>query len=97
MPADDSPKAALQPTSQPEDRPWHPPDLHRVELWWVKHQPWLLEQGYELRPRFRSNWKPSWEGTRKDWEDCEDGQLLSVRHMMCNTQLYTHANASVQR
>lgn len=34
--------------------------LHPYEKRWVDRQPWLLQRGYELRPRFRPGWAPSW-------------------------------------
>ena len=53
--------------------------LSESEYWWVKHQPWLEECGYMLRPRFRPDWVPSWLGTKKYVDDFEDGQLSMVR------------------
>nr|VWP00764.1 Mitogen-activated protein kinase (EC [Ganoderma boninense] len=32
-----------------------------------------------LRPRYHPDWKPSWTGTKKDPEYCEDGQIFNVR------------------
>ncbi|KAJ7490146.1 hypothetical protein B0H11DRAFT_1803966 [Mycena galericulata] len=34
--------------------------LDNNDLYWCKLQPWLQEQGYMLRPRFRPGWIPSW-------------------------------------
>ncbi|KAG6859882.1 hypothetical protein C0995_002524 [Termitomyces sp. Mi166 len=34
--------------------------LHDNELFWVKVQPYLLANGFQLRPRFRPEWIPSW-------------------------------------
>lgn len=34
--------------------------LSEAECWWRDHQVWLAEQGYMLRPRYRPDWKPSW-------------------------------------
>lgn len=39
--------------------------LSKAECWWRDHQSWLAEQGYMLRPRYRSGWTPSWH-TRLD-------------------------------
>ncbi|KAL4244672.1 hypothetical protein ABKN59_010317 [Abortiporus biennis] len=36
------------------------PQLRPLELFWRDIQPWLQEQGYMLRPRYRSDWKPSY-------------------------------------
>jgi hypothetical protein len=48
------------------------------EVFWRDHQPWLLDQGYTLRQRYHPDWKPSWEGTKKDPDDCEDSLFLWV-------------------
>ncbi|KAF7428208.1 hypothetical protein PC9H_007429 [Pleurotus ostreatus] len=39
--------------------------LSTLELFWRDHYDWLLEKGYQLRSRYRPDWKPSWEGTGK--------------------------------
>ncbi|KAH7101464.1 kinase-like domain-containing protein [Auriculariales sp. MPI-PUGE-AT-0066] len=45
------------------------------ELCWVERQPWLEQAGYELRPRYRPGWQPSWhnDGNEKPSMLCEDG------------------------
>lgn len=35
-------------------------ELSTDEVYWLNHQPWLLSLGYQLRPRFRPGWIPSW-------------------------------------
>ncbi|KAH9920140.1 uncharacterized protein B0H18DRAFT_1025296 [Fomitopsis serialis] len=44
------------------------------EQYWHNRQPWLQERGYMLRPRYRTDWKPSWLGTDKYFGFCEDGR-----------------------
>ena len=56
-----------------------PEVLDDSELFWLEHQKWLEECGYMLRPRYRPGWVPSWQGSKKLWEDCEDGQYGRVR------------------
>ncbi|KAJ3015694.1 hypothetical protein NUW54_g170 [Trametes sanguinea] len=34
--------------------------LSSVERWWIDHQPFLEQHGYQLRPRYRPGWEPSW-------------------------------------
>ncbi|EMD33666.1 hypothetical protein CERSUDRAFT_56679 [Gelatoporia subvermispora B] len=51
-----------------------PGSLAPHEQYWKQRQPWLKERGYNLRPRYRPDWKPSWEGTNKFWFECEDGR-----------------------
>ncbi|KAF5315016.1 hypothetical protein D9619_007423 [Psilocybe cf. subviscida] len=35
--------------------------LSSGELQWLKLQPFLLQRGYQLRPRFQPDWTPSWK------------------------------------
>ncbi|KAJ7440003.1 hypothetical protein B0H11DRAFT_2100523 [Mycena galericulata] len=41
-------------------------DIYRIHLaheqFWIDHQPFLLSRGYQLRPRYRPGWVPSWSG-----------------------------------
>ncbi|KAL5530897.1 hypothetical protein ACEPAG_3773 [Sanghuangporus baumii] len=48
-------------------------DLNKDEEWWRDQHSLLKEHGYELRPRFRPGWKPSWTRRKKDPVLCEDG------------------------
>ncbi|KAH9858864.1 kinase-like domain-containing protein [Lenzites betulinus] len=50
--------------------------LFRDEHFWRDHYTWLEGKGYQLRPRYRPNWTPSWLGTKKDPDRCEDGRSL---------------------
>ncbi|KAF4618470.1 hypothetical protein D9613_009889 [Agrocybe pediades] len=38
--------------------------LSREDLEWAELQPFLLKRGYQLPPRYRPNWKPSWKKRR---------------------------------
>ena len=58
-------------------------DDHRTllahEVFWRDIQVWLTEQGYMLRPRYKPDWKPSWEGTGPySWKGHEDGLTAGV-------------------
>ncbi|KAK0244053.1 hypothetical protein EDD85DRAFT_1017806 [Armillaria nabsnona] len=55
-----------------EQRRIGPPTLLHGEIFWHKHATWLKECGYELRPRFRPGWVPSWTITKKELYECED-------------------------
>ncbi|KIJ18440.1 hypothetical protein PAXINDRAFT_167041 [Paxillus involutus ATCC 200175] len=48
--------------------------LSEPEIWWRDHYQWLENSGYLLRPRYAPDWTPSWEGTKKEWFECEDGR-----------------------
>ncbi|KAL4249024.1 hypothetical protein ABKN59_007332 [Abortiporus biennis] len=49
-------------------------DWSRGEELWVQQQPWLEEQGYMLRPRYRPGWIPSWKSKNDLPFRYEDGQ-----------------------
>jgi len=51
---------------------WDATVLETHEVFWRDLQPWLLERGYQLRPRFRPGWVASWEKGKHPW-DYEDG------------------------
>lgn len=63
------------------------------ELFWLERHRFLKDHGYQLRPRYTPNWKPSWMGTNLDPNFCEDSILLLVTfripqicqhaHMLC--------------
>jgi hypothetical protein len=50
-----------------------PEELSEVEKRWVSFQPYLLAKGYQLRPRYRPGWIPSWKSTGAEPFLCEDG------------------------
>jgi hypothetical protein len=56
-----------------------PGAIYPLEAWWVECQQALEQAGYMLRPRYRPGWKPSWAGTKKNYRQFEDGQVLRVR------------------
>ena len=45
---------------------------------WKDRYEMLKEEGYELRPRLRPGWKPSWLESGADPLECEDGEVLPV-------------------
>ncbi|TFY60134.1 hypothetical protein EVG20_g7533 [Dentipellis fragilis] len=44
------------------------------EAWWRDHYNWLLESGYQLRPRYHPDWTRPWAGTDGFYLDFEQGQ-----------------------
>ena len=48
------------------------------EAFWRENYQFLLDHGYQLRPRYSPNWVPSWIGTNKDHRYCEDGIWMEV-------------------
>lgn len=49
-----------------------PEELSEAEKRWVSFHPYLLSKGYQLRPRYRPDWAPSWKATGDNPYDCED-------------------------
>lgn len=45
---------------------------------WQKRCTFLEQCGYQLRPRYRPDWVPSWQGSSKALEEYEDSIVLSV-------------------
>ena len=50
------------------------------ETFWRDHQVWLAERGYMLRPRYKPDWQPSWEGEGQAWRGHEDGIVSAVSY-----------------
>ncbi|KLO08635.1 hypothetical protein SCHPADRAFT_944282 [Schizopora paradoxa] len=51
-------------------------ELEPHEVFWRDIHPFLMDHGYQLRPRFRPGWVPSWKGTNKDSMFFEDSNAL---------------------
>lgn len=45
---------------------------------WMERYDILLGQGFQLRPRLRPGWQPSWRGPGGNAIQCEDGEILRV-------------------
>ncbi|CAE6346010.1 unnamed protein product [Rhizoctonia solani] len=61
--------------------------LSSNEKLWAKNQPYLLEKGYQLRPRYRPGWVRSWEGTNRNPRACEDSLTISSFKIMDATRV----------
>jgi len=48
------------------------------EAFWRENYQFLLDHGYQLRPRYSPDWVPSWIGTNKHPRNFEDGIYLAV-------------------
>lgn len=55
--------------------------LNTNEELWVTYYDYLLEHGYQLRPRLRPGWVRSWKGTNLLPADCEDSWSRHVSHL----------------
>ncbi|THU94242.1 kinase-like protein [Dendrothele bispora CBS 962.96] len=56
-------------------QPKFPGDLTDREVFWRDRSSWLLERGYQLRPRYQPDWQPSWiaknDPHRYQYEDAQ--------------------------
>ncbi|THU94248.1 hypothetical protein K435DRAFT_756739 [Dendrothele bispora CBS 962.96] len=63
-------------------------DLTDSESYWKDHYSWLGEKGYQLRPRYRPDWKPSWNAKKAynplKFEDAQRGK--EAYHLMDATR-----------
>ncbi|THU94241.1 kinase-like protein [Dendrothele bispora CBS 962.96] len=51
-------------------------DLDDLEAFWRDHASWLKDRGYQLRPRYQPDWKPSWQAKKsRDRDKYEDAQV----------------------
>ncbi|THU85941.1 hypothetical protein K435DRAFT_969298 [Dendrothele bispora CBS 962.96] len=59
-------------------------DLNDAESFWRDHASWLQERGYQLRPRYQPDWKPSWlDGKKRSRFEYEDGhRAKEAGHLM---------------
>lgn len=58
--------------------------LLKDELFWRDHAAWLKERGYQLRPRYQPDWKPSWVGkkSRSRFEFEDGNKAKETDHLM---------------
>ncbi|KAG9084247.1 hypothetical protein FRC06_004154, partial [Ceratobasidium sp. 370] len=49
-----------------------PEELSEAERRWISYYTYLLSKGYQLRPRYRPGWDPSWQIDDSDPLLCED-------------------------
>ncbi|KAI0363369.1 hypothetical protein BV20DRAFT_147088 [Pilatotrama ljubarskyi] len=68
-----------EPSASPERKPFH---LLPGEHYWRDHYDWLRDSGYALRPRYKPDWTPSWEGTQKSALLSEDSQTHTLSQVV---------------
>ncbi|KII93064.1 hypothetical protein PLICRDRAFT_100738 [Plicaturopsis crispa FD-325 SS-3] len=61
-------------------------DLTPAEKIWRDLRPTLQQRGYRLRPRYETDWKPSWLGTDIDPYWCEDSIKPRVNNIIDATR-----------
>lgn len=74
-----------------------PGSLATPELYWRDRQPWLQERGYVLRSRYKPDWVPSWQATKKTFFECEDGLKLEHPYIMDATRISDGALVSLKK
>lgn len=60
-------------------------DLLSYEVWWRDRNHILEDHGYQLRPRLRPGWVPSWKDTDLNPRGCEDHLYSAVRGLNRST------------
>ena len=55
---------------------------------WATREELFKTHGYNLRPRLRRGWTPSWLTTGKSPLDSEDGEMLRVRWLLGRAIFY---------
>ena len=70
----------------------HGVEFSDEEIYWRGLQKWLLECGYRLRPRYQTDWTPSWQKSGKPSFLHEDAYFLVVRPYVDKYDL-THKNS----
>ncbi|TFK83402.1 hypothetical protein K466DRAFT_665869 [Polyporus arcularius HHB13444] len=59
-----------------------PGGLRGMEVYWAGRYEFLNNAGYQLRPRYRPGWVPSWHASKKSRWNVEDGVFLEVDRIM---------------
>ncbi|TFK92760.1 hypothetical protein K466DRAFT_562133, partial [Polyporus arcularius HHB13444] len=75
------------PTNSPVSMKYDDPEsfpggLRGMEVYWAHRYEFLNSAGYQLRPRYRPGWVPSWQASKKSRWDVEDGVTLFVERIM---------------
>ncbi|KAJ7112949.1 kinase-like domain-containing protein [Mycena epipterygia] len=63
------------------------PYLYPNEEFWVDNQPFLLAQGYQLRPRYHPEWVPSWTLKTNFYQEYEDALSVHQNRVLDATRL----------
>ncbi|KAJ7512950.1 kinase-like domain-containing protein [Mycena galericulata] len=72
-----------KPLSGKPRRKW----LYTNEEFWVDSQPFLLTQGYQLRPRYSPDWIPSWTLKRNFYNEYEDKLSVHYKRVLDATRI----------
>ncbi|KAF8597236.1 hypothetical protein BDV93DRAFT_453297 [Ceratobasidium sp. AG-I] len=73
-----------------------PEQRSEAESRWVSFQPYLLSQGYLLRPRYRPDWIPSWIATKSHPADCEDSRDSMVSRVLDATRVHDQRQVMIK-
>ncbi|TFY54583.1 hypothetical protein EVG20_g9647 [Dentipellis fragilis] len=71
-------------------------NLTTAEEAWRDRRDTLVTRGYELRPRYRPGWTPSWLGTRRDPTFCEDSILIEDYHVIDAVRIRDSCRVSIK-
>ncbi|KAJ7785303.1 kinase-like domain-containing protein [Mycena maculata] len=71
--------------------------LYSNEEFWVDSQPFLLTQGYQLRPRYRPDWVPSWTVKKNFYHEYEDRLSIHMRRVLDATRMHDGKKVILKR
>ncbi|KAJ7445166.1 kinase-like domain-containing protein [Mycena galericulata] len=71
--------------------------LYSNEEFWVDSQPFLLAQGYQLRPRYHPDWIPSWTVKKNFYHEYEDGLSSHKKRVLDATRIYDGKKVILKR
>ncbi|KAH8103569.1 kinase-like domain-containing protein [Cristinia sonorae] len=84
--------ADVKPYDSPGSSAVYAPD----EVLWRQRYDYLLERGYQLRPRYDPRWKPSWLNTGKPRILCEDDVMSNDGHILDATRMNDKSRVSIK-
>ncbi|KAI0311861.1 hypothetical protein OF83DRAFT_717094 [Amylostereum chailletii] len=74
-----------------------PGGLDHYERWWRRHQPWLEQSGYKLRPRYIPRRELPWKNSKKSYSEFEEGQIPWFPYILDATRASDGAYVTLKR
>ncbi|KAJ7512956.1 kinase-like domain-containing protein [Mycena galericulata] len=71
--------------------------LYANEEFWVDSQPFLLAQGYQLRPRYQPDWVPSWTVKKNFYREYEDKLSVHKKRVLDATRIHDGKKVILKR
>ncbi|KAG8792247.1 hypothetical protein FRC12_006700, partial [Ceratobasidium sp. 428] len=71
--------------------------LNAFERIWTTYYDYLYGRGYQLRQRYRPGWVPSWRGTDRNPEDCEDSWMRRTKLLVDAVRISDRKQAMIKK